>query len=66
MYSCDGIQDVTTICVLILGDALGAYRGLPGLFWLSRVDQGKITRFSQDNLGGSLHLPSPWSCPGAR
>jgi hypothetical protein len=32
MYSCDGIQDVKTVCVLILGEALVACRGLPELF----------------------------------
>jgi hypothetical protein len=56
MYPCDGCHDVNTVCVLFLGDARDAYRGLPGLSRLSRVDHWMITRFSRDNLGGSLHL----------
>ena len=35
-----------------MGDARGAYRGLPGLFRLSWVNQWIITRFSRDNLDG--------------
>jgi hypothetical protein len=42
--------------VLFLGDARDAYRGLPGLSRLSRVDHWMITRFSRDNLGGSLQI----------
>jgi hypothetical protein len=54
MYPCDGCHDVNTVCVLFLGDARDAYRGLPGLSRLSRVDHWMITRFSRHNLGGSL------------
>jgi hypothetical protein len=57
MYPCDGCHDVNTVCVLFLGDARDAYRGLPGLSRLSRVDHWMITRFSRGNLGGSLHRP---------
>jgi hypothetical protein len=59
MYPCDGCHDVNTVCVLFLRDARDAYRGLPGLSRLSRVDHWMITRFSQDNLGGSLQHPTP-------
>jgi hypothetical protein len=40
--------------MLFLGDARDAYRGLPGLSRLNRVDQWMITGFSRGNLGGSL------------
>jgi hypothetical protein len=50
MYPCDGCHDVNTICMLFLGDARDAYRGLPGLSRLSRVDHWMITRFSRGNL----------------
>jgi hypothetical protein len=70
MYPCDGCHDVNTVCVLFLGDARDAYRGLPGLSRLSRVDHWMITRFSRGNLGGSLqkNLPFigeavPWHIP---
>jgi hypothetical protein len=46
MYPCDGCHDVNMVCVLFLGDARDAYRGLPGLSRLSRVDHWMITRFS--------------------
>jgi hypothetical protein len=57
MYPCDGCHDVNTVCVLFLGDARDAYRGLPGLSQLSRVDHWMITQFSRGNFGGSLQLP---------
>jgi hypothetical protein len=50
MYPCGDCHDVNTVCVLFLGDARDAYRGLPGLSQLSRVDPWMITRFSRDNL----------------
>jgi hypothetical protein len=56
MYPCDGFHDVNTVCVLFLGDARDAYRGLPGLSRLSRVDHWTITRFSRGNLGSSLQF----------
>jgi hypothetical protein len=54
MYPCDGFHDVNTVCVLFLGDARDAYRGLPGLSRLSRVNHWMITRFRRGNLSGSL------------
>jgi hypothetical protein len=48
MYPCDGCHDVNMVCVLFLGDARDAYRGLPGLSRLSRVDHWMITRFSRE------------------
>jgi hypothetical protein len=39
MYPCDGCYDVQTVCELFLGDAQGAYRGVPELFRLSWVHQ---------------------------
>jgi hypothetical protein len=58
MSPSDGCHDVNTVCVLFLGDARDAYRGLQGLSRLSRVDHWMITRFSRDNFGGSLQKRS--------
>ena len=41
------------VCEWFLGDARGAYRGLPELFHLSWIDQWMMIRFSRDNLNGS-------------
>jgi hypothetical protein len=58
MYHCDGYHDANTVCLLFMGDARDAYRGIPRLSRLNRVDHRMITRFSRGNLGDSLHLVS--------